>query len=89
MTHTKLRAPDKRTPRRTDRSGTGAPRKSAGSHGSGSRQRSRGHSADPKASFERYIVLARSAALQGDVVGSEGHYQHAEHFFRLMKDLTA
>ncbi len=42
-----------------------------------------------KARFERCMELARSAAQAGDEVTAEGHYQHAEHFFRLMNTDTA
>jgi hypothetical protein len=33
--------------------------------------------------FERYIALAREAAIGGDRVAAENFYQHAEHYFRL------
>ena len=32
------------------------------------------------------MTLARAAARSGDVVETENYYQHAEHYFRLMKD---
>jgi len=32
------------------------------------------------------MALARAAAQAGDAVESENCYQHAEHYFRLMKD---
>jgi hypothetical protein len=34
--------------------------------------------------FERYVALAREAALAGDRVAAENFYQHAEHYFRVM-----
>jgi hypothetical protein len=34
--------------------------------------------------YERYLALARAEALNGDVVGAENYYQHAEHYFRSM-----
>jgi hypothetical protein len=34
--------------------------------------------------FERYVALAREAALAGDRVTAENFYQHAEHYFRVM-----
>ena len=37
-----------------------------------------------KGNFDRYLDLARSAAMSGDEVTAEGHYQHAEHYYRLM-----
>src|SRR3954447_1950007 len=33
--------------------------------------------------FERYIVLAREAAIGGDRIAAENFYQHADHYFRL------
>ena len=36
--------------------------------------------------YERYLALAREAALSGDNVEMENCYQHAEHYFRVMKE---
>src|ERR671921_2491443 len=33
--------------------------------------------------FERYIGLAREAAIGGDPIAAENFYQHAEHYFRI------
>lgn len=33
--------------------------------------------------FERYVALAREAAIGGDPVAVENLYQHAEHYFRI------
>jgi hypothetical protein len=33
---------------------------------------------------EKYLQLARDAAASGDPVTAENHYQHAEHYFRLI-----
>jgi hypothetical protein len=33
--------------------------------------------------FERYVTLAREAAIGGDPIAAENLYQHAEHYFRL------
>ena len=33
--------------------------------------------------FERYIALAREAAIGGDPIAAENFYQHAEHYFRV------
>jgi len=38
--------------------------------------------------YEKYVELARAAALAGDVVETENYYQHAEHYFRLMRGQT-
>ena len=46
-------------------------------------------SADPQRSFERYVMLARAAAASGDTIETERHFQHAEHYFRLMNKTTA
>lgn len=42
-----------------------------------------------KASFERYTAMAHAAIAAGDSVESENCYQHAEHYFRLLKAKTA
>jgi hypothetical protein len=42
--------------------------------------------ADAKKSYERYVALARAAASTGDAVEIENLYQHAEHYFRLMRE---
>ncbi len=34
--------------------------------------------------MEKYLALARDAFSQGDRVGAENFYQHAEHYFRLI-----
>src|SRR3954470_20239237 len=33
--------------------------------------------------FERYIALAREAAIGGDSIAAENLYQHAEYYFRV------
>lgn len=33
--------------------------------------------------FERYVALAREAAIGGDPITAENFYQHAEHYFRV------
>jgi hypothetical protein len=38
-----------------------------------------------KASYERYLTLARAEAQNGDTVGAENYYQYAEHYFRSMR----
>jgi hypothetical protein len=37
-------------------------------------------------SFDKYVALARDA--KGDSVEREDCYQHADHFWRVMKELT-
>src|SRR5260221_14649738 len=36
--------------------------------------------------FERYVALAREAAISGDPVAAENFHQHAEHYFRVSKE---
>jgi hypothetical protein len=38
--------------------------------------------------YERYLALAREATSNGDTIEAENFYQHAEHYFRVMKDRT-
>src|SRR5712692_10254647 len=33
--------------------------------------------------FQRYLALAREAAIAGDPIAAENLYQHAEHYFRV------
>jgi hypothetical protein len=37
-------------------------------------------------SYERYLSLARAEALAGDRIGAENYFQHAEHYFRAMRE---
>jgi len=34
--------------------------------------------------YDRYLALARAEALNGNAVGAENYYQHAEHYYRVM-----
>ena len=34
--------------------------------------------------WEKYLSLARDAAMSGDRILAEGYYQHAEHYYRVM-----
>ena len=34
--------------------------------------------------YERYLALAQAEAQNGNIVGAENYYQHAEHYFRLL-----
>jgi hypothetical protein len=45
--------------------------------------------ANAQRNYERYLALAREAALNGDTVEMENCYQHAEHYFRVMRERTA
>jgi hypothetical protein len=35
--------------------------------------------------YQRYLALARAAASTGDMIEMENYYQHAEHYFRVMR----
>jgi hypothetical protein len=48
-------------------------------------QRRNGSFGSAQSNYERYLELARSAALAGDIVEMENCYQHAEHYFRVMR----
>ena len=41
-------------------------------------------SGNAQRNYERYIELAREAAVRGDDVEVQNCYQHAEHYFRTM-----
>jgi Domain of unknown function (DUF4167) len=36
--------------------------------------------------YQRYVALAREAGLKGDAIEAENCYQHAEHFYRLLRE---
>jgi Domain of unknown function (DUF4167) len=38
--------------------------------------------------YERYLALAREAMSNGDRIEAENFCQHAEHYFRVMRDRT-
>jgi hypothetical protein len=38
--------------------------------------------------FDGCVSLTRDATVKGDPVDREDCYQHADHFWRVMKDLT-
>jgi hypothetical protein len=58
----------------------------ANRRGSIAAQRRPAKRANAQASYEKYVTLARAAARSGDVIETENCYQHAEHYFRMMKD---
>jgi uncharacterized protein DUF4167 len=53
---------------------------------SGSVRQRPGQGVNAKARYVRYLAMARAAAQAGDVVEAENFYQHAEHYFRLMRE---
>jgi cytochrome c-type biogenesis protein CcmH/NrfG len=36
--------------------------------------------------YERYLALAQAATQNGDIIEAENWYQHAEHYFRVMRE---
>ena len=54
--------------------------------GSSERKNPRNDIANAKRNYERYMALARSASLAGDTVEMENCYQHAEHYFRVIRE---
>jgi hypothetical protein len=50
------------------------------------RQGQNGSGGSAHRNYERYLALAREATSNGDVVEAENYQQHAEHYFRVMKD---
>ena len=41
---------------------------------------------DARTNYERYTTMAKDAARRGDVIEAENYYQHAEHYFRVMRE---
>jgi len=50
------------------------------------RQRQNGASGNAARNYERYIALAREATMRGDMIEAENCNQHAEHYFRVMRE---
>jgi uncharacterized MAPEG superfamily protein len=46
--------------------------------------RRNGATGNARQNYERYVALAREAAVAGDSVQMENWYQHAEHYYRVM-----
>jgi hypothetical protein len=47
--------------------------------------RHRQNAASARTNYQRYVALAREAGLKGDDVAAENFFQHAEHFYRVMR----
>lgn len=56
------------------------------SHSRADRKAIRVNTPDAKRSNERYMALARAAEATGDSVDAENFYQHADHYYRLMRN---
>ena len=40
---------------------------------------------DAQKNYQKYLALARAEALTGDRIAAENYFQHAEHYFRTMR----
>jgi len=84
------RHPSKKKPaERGDRSRSAPARKHPHAPRSNANRSHSGNSGQPKNSFDRYTALALAAAAAGDVIEAENYYQHAEHYYRVMKQKAA
>ena len=72
------------------RSGNSRPqrRPPTGRTNGANRQQQNGSGSNAHRNHERYLALAREAALNGDTVEAENFYQHAEHYFRVTRERT-
>jgi uncharacterized protein DUF4167 len=52
----------------------------------GWRLRQNGSGSNAPRNYERYVALAREATSRGDSIEAENYYQHAEHYFRVMRE---
>ena len=48
-------------------------------------QHRRQNAGNARQNYERYLARAREVQLSGDVIETENCYQHAEHYFRVMR----
>jgi hypothetical protein len=67
----------------------GPQRRRPPARGSNVANRQNGSAANAQRNYERYLALAREAMLQGDTVEAENFHQHAEHYFRVMRERAA
>ena len=55
-------------------------------HQGAHRGNSQQHAANASSKYERYTTLAKDAARRGETIEAENLYQHAEHYFRMMRE---
>ena len=41
---------------------------------------------NPRMRYEHYLALAGAETRAGDLIAAENYYQHAEHYFRSMRE---
>jgi hypothetical protein len=58
-----------------------SPRQGGSRHGN-----PRQMAANARSRYESYITMARDAASRGDTIEAENLYQHAEHYFRVLRE---
>jgi Domain of unknown function (DUF4167) len=63
-----------------------SPRPSAPGQGSARHNNPRQTAANARSKYENYMTMARDAASRGDTIEAENLYQHAEHYFRLLRE---
>ena len=63
-----------------------SPRPSAPRQGGARHINPRQAAASARSKYENYITRARDAASRGDTIEAENLYQHAEHYFRLLRE---
>jgi hypothetical protein len=63
-----------------------SPRPSAPRQGGAGHSNPRQAAANARGRYENNITRARDAASRGDTVEAENLYQHAEHYFRLLRE---
>ena len=61
----------------------GKPQRPAGIRPPGSPHQ---NAANARSNYERYTTLAKDAARRGEIIEAENFYQHAEHYFRTMRE---
>jgi Domain of unknown function (DUF4167) len=71
------------------RNGMPLPKQATRRMNNSGRQQRNGSGGNAHRSYERYMALGREASLNGDAVEAENYYQHAEHYFRIMRERPA
>jgi hypothetical protein len=71
-THNRNQRPKRRSPPGTGTGGSARPRPNSAS-------------TNPQCNYERFMALAREAIVNGDPIEAENCYQHAEHYFRVLR----
>lgn len=44
---------------------------------------------NPRELHQKYLTLAREAIQSGDIIEAEQHFQHAEHYYRVMAERSS